>query len=114
MPVDVANFEPPPVRKMAVRQLALMEQGVPRKKAQKVVEDQMLASGWGVFLFVVWTPSVSTSLLADLCAGFSSCRELKKPSRPSVIAQIQADEERALMAAIQERKRAANAAGPSR
>ena len=62
MPVDVANFEPPPVKKMAVRQLALMEQGLPRKKAQRVVEDQMLASGWGTFLCVVWKPSVSTAL----------------------------------------------------
>ena len=43
--IDLSSFEPPSVKKLAIRTLQLMEQGVPRKKAQKQIEQEMFASG---------------------------------------------------------------------
>lgn len=74
-PIDLSSFEPPVVKKIAIRQLALMEAGMSKLQAIKVVEQDMLKKG-----------------------------TLKLAEPPSVIGQIQAEEERVLMAAIQEQK----------
>jgi hypothetical protein len=44
-PIDLSSFEPPVVKKIAIRQLALMEAGMSKLQAIKVVEQDMLKKG---------------------------------------------------------------------
>jgi len=73
--VDLASFEPPLMKKAAIRQLALIQAGMPKKEAIRTVEEDMRSKG---------------------------TFKLAKPQ--SVLSQIQAEEERVLMAAIQKQK----------
>jgi hypothetical protein len=82
--VDLGSFEPPLMKKVAIQQLALMEAGVPKRVAIRKVEDDMRSKG---------------------------TFKLAKPQ--SVLSQIQAEEERVLMAAIQDQKLNRIGAGPA-
>ena len=43
--VDLASFEPPLMKKAAIRQLALIQAGMPKKEAIRTVEEDMRSKG---------------------------------------------------------------------